>query len=55
MEAQEFFGEVESILAKTRGSDSVGVEYFISDLDELIEQWEEEKKSIKPKQTNPTG
>lgn len=42
MEAQEFFAKVELILGPTKSDDPIGVDYFIQDIEELIEQWHEE-------------
>lgn len=42
MEPSEFFAKVELILGPTKGSDPIGVDYFIQDMEELIEQWQEE-------------
>ena len=42
MEPQEFFTKVKAILDSTKGSDPIGVDYFIQDTEDLIEQWREE-------------
>ena len=42
MEPREFFNKVEIILGSTKSNDPIGVDYFIGDIHELIEKWEEE-------------
>ena len=38
MEPKEFFAKVESILNSTKGDDPIGVDYFIGDIEELIDE-----------------
>ena len=42
MEPKEFFEQTKEALDKTKGDDPVGVDYFIQDIEELIEKWHEE-------------
>ncbi len=41
MEANEFFERVEKLLKETKGNDPIGVGFFISDMDELFNEWYE--------------
>lgn len=42
MNAREFFNEVKKKYDETEGSDPVGVAFFIGDMEQLFEKWEEE-------------
>ena len=42
MEPKEFFVKVEASLGMTKSDDPIGVDYFIQDIEELIEKWHEE-------------
>jgi len=42
MDPKDFFEKVEKSLRGTKGDDPIGVDYFITDIEELIEQWQEE-------------
>lgn len=44
--------KVDLILGPTRGDDPIGVGYFIQDVEELIEKWEEEKEQEEQKMSN---
>ncbi len=41
MNAEEFFERVESSLGETKCRDPSGCDYFISDMDELFDDWNE--------------
>jgi len=42
MDPKEFFERVEKSLKETRGDDPIGVDYFLTDIGELAEQWQDE-------------
>lgn len=42
MYPKEFFEKAEKILVSTKGSDPIGVDYFIQDMEDLFGQWDEE-------------
>jgi len=44
MTVREFFNRVKKSLEETESySDPAGAEFFISDMDELFEEWEEQR------------
>ena len=45
--AKNFFDDVETALRNYKGNDPVGVDFFISDIEELIIKWEEDSKEVK--------
>ncbi len=50
MKVKEFFDAVRDALGQTEsGNDPIGCDYFISDMEKLFEEWEEESKHLERK------